>query len=231
MTLWPWVFIAIGCAAFLGILTVAAVTFRPHRARSVLHAEAIANRKVQQQVAQVRYAHPEIVKVVRLDRHPFYVLPHVGVWCYSWCVFLGATLTSNVTALGTPTRYTMATCFLVGSTLVLIGASLGAKLGPLRIMPKVADHLTSEVLGDDVALPYRLSMSGMFAIAVAMTIYSMTSFQSTTGSLGGWLTGGLAIACIVMEPLLYHRVQTFEKWDSTLITEAMTRLGRVDAGE
>lgn len=207
---------------FVAILIAGRIIYRPHRALNTIRAEReIA---VVEHVIEARLAHPEIVKITRVDRHPFYVLVHIGVFCYAVCVFGGAALTSNVSALGAQTRFTMAICFAVGSFLVLTGATLGMRVGKWRVVHGVHEHLTSSVLGDDIVLPYRLAMAGMGAMAVSLSIYSSTSFKSTTGSLGGWLTGVLAIACAITIPWFYRRVRQFERWDATLISDALTRL-------
>jgi hypothetical protein len=140
------------------------------------------------------------------------------------CIFTGAKLTSNVTVLGATPRYTMGTCFLIGSTLVMLGALMGAKVGKHVINPDVRDHLTAGVLGDDIVFPYRLSMAGMSAMIVSAGIYTWTSFQSTAGSLGGWLTAGIVVLCVTSIPWFYVTVRRFQKWDHLLITEAQARV-------
>lgn len=201
--------------------------FSPKRA---LHVRLDEQRHVVvERIVEARLLHPEIVKIARIDRHPFFLLPHVAVLCYAVCVFSGAALTSNVSALGESTRLTMSTCFLVGSSLVLIGSALGMNVFGRCLRPATCEHLTSAVLGADITLPYRLEMAGMGATAISLMIYSTTSFKSTTGSLGGWLTGGLAIACVLTIPWFYRRVSQFEKWDATLISEAKARLLNGDA--
>jgi hypothetical protein len=172
----------------------------------------------------VKLTHPEIVKISRLDRHPWFVGPHVCILGYSICVFSGARLTSNVTVLGDSARYTMATCFLVGSVIVLSGALLGAHVGRWVIAREVSEHLTAQWLGDDIVLPYRVEIAGMSAMAVSSGIYSWTSFQSTAGSLGGWLTGGIAVLCGLSVISFYRAVTVFQRWDHTLISEAEARL-------
>lgn len=229
-----WAIVMVGFVLLVpvALLIHGAVHFRPRLARNVKYAESITDRVVQQHVALVSIGHPEYAKTYRWDHHPFYVTPAIGVWCYAACVFGGAPLTSNVVAMGHTARYAMATCFLVGSTLILIGALMGTRIGRWIFMPKVRDHLTSEVLGDDVSLPYSLAMVGLGATMVSALIYSSTSFKSTTGSLGGWLTGALALACIITAPLLNLLRKRFEGNDSRLITEALARLngGDDDAG-
>lgn len=226
MNVWPWVFISMGVMAVVGILSVGAITYKPHRALNVKYAEAMVDRVVPEQIIQLAPTHPEIVKTERLDRHPFYLLIHAGVFAYAICIFSGAEPTSNVVALGPATRLTMATCFVIGASLIILGGAMGMRIGRTRrFMGHVHNHLTSAVLGDDVTLPYRVGSAGMFAVCVSMTIYAATSFQSTTGSLGGWMTLMCALACVVLLPMLYRRVLVFERNESTLIVAAMAELG------
>lgn len=226
MTVWA-VALAGVAALFLVVIPAwGAAKFKPHRARNVKYAEADTAVIIEKHVADVRHSHPEIVSTGRVDRNWFYLLPHVGVFGYAVCVFFGAPLTSNVTALGLQTRYTMATCFLVGSTLVLASSTLGARIGRYRIMRRVHDHITGDVLGDDITLPYWLSSAGLFAVGVAMGIYASTSFKSTTGSLGGWLTATLALACAGTIAQLVVRIQAFTRHNDLLITEAIAQIER-----
>lgn len=219
---WAVVMVAAAGLIFSGILAHGAATYSDRRARNVKYAER--SHKVVEQIVEVQRSHPEIVKTKRMDRFPFFYVIHVCVFGYTMCVIAGAKLTSNVVALGDQARYTMASCFLVGSVLVLTGVVLGLRVGPLTIKPSVADHATASVLGDDIVLPYRLEMAGMGAMVVSSGIYSWTSFGSTTGSLGGWLTGGIALACALTTTSFYRAVEVFQRWDNTLITEAQARL-------
>lgn len=138
-------------------------------------------------------------------------------------------LTSNIMSLGQEARYTMASCFLVGSILVLTGVAMGLKVGRRVIAPSVRGHPTYSILGDDIVLPYRLEMAGMGAMMVSAGIYSFTSFHSTSASLGGWLTGAIAVGCALTIPRHYRAVEDFQRWDYVLISEAQARIG--EAGE
>lgn len=225
---WANVMAGFAVAVTLFILALGAYTFRPHRARNVKYAER--EMAIIEHVVEVRRLHPEIVKVSRLDRHPWFIVPHICVLAYSLSVFSGAKLTSNVMALGDEARYTMATCFLVGSAIVLTGVALGARVGRWVVARDVSEHVTATWLGDDIVLPYRLEMGGMGAMAVSSGIYSWTSFQSTTGSLGGWLTLGIALLSGLSVIPFYRAVEVFQRWDTTLIMEATARLEAGDDG-
>lgn len=217
-----WV-VVMATVAVMGLVVIPAgmaVLFRPQRARNVKHYEI----EMLEHVVEVRRYHPEIVKVPRLDRHPAFITPHVCVLGYSICVFSGAQLTSNVLTLGDQARYTMATCFLVGSILVLTGSALGLRVGSKHVGVGIHDHLTASILGDDVVLPYRLAMAGMGAMVVSSTIYAWTSFQSTTGSLGGWLTGGMAAWCLTCIVTFSKALSVFRRQDALLISEAQARI-------
>jgi hypothetical protein len=201
--------------------------FNPKRARQVKFAEqddvAII---VQKRVVALAVHHPEIVKQNRFDRHPFYVAPHVGVFSYAVCVFSGATVTNNVAVLSPLTRVTMATCFIVGACFVLAGTLGGAKIGRWTIGRRVVDHPTSPLLGDDITLPYWLGILGLCCVTVSMAIYSSTSFKTTTGSLGGWLTATLAGASAAGIVHLFLLVKEFERNEAVLVAEVMARLER-----
>jgi hypothetical protein len=205
---------------------VGVIAFRPQRARNLRQAERQTEKVVLQNIVELAVAHPEIVKQKRFDRHPFYVAPHVGVFAYAVCVFSGATVTNNVAALSSLTRATMATCFIVGAMFVLAGCLLGTRVGRWRIGRRVVDHPTAPLLGDDVTLPYWLGMAGLLCVTVSMAIYSSTSFNTTTGSLGGWLTATLAGASAAGIIHLYLLVKEFERNEAVLVSEVMAHIGR-----
>lgn len=229
-------FLALAGVSFVILVVVPIVgarSFNANRARGVKYAEQDSEATLLQHISELAHSHPEIVKVPRVDRHPFFVFPHIGVWCYAWCIFLGASVTNNIAELAAVTRYTMAGCFLIGSSLVLTGALLGTRLGHWHLARRVRNHPTAALLGDDITLPYWLSIFGLFAVSVSMGIYSSTSFKTTTGSLGGWLTATLAFAAMATLPLLYRRITEFERNEATLLTEVQAKIerdGHADAG-
>lgn len=231
MTWWSAAFLAAITVATVVIVTWGMRAFNADRARSVKHAEQI-DRGLQDQVVLVARTHPEVVRVARLDRHPFYLGSFACILGYAICVFSGATLTSNVTSLGGSTRTTMAWTFLLGSLLVLAAGALGTTLFGKTIKPSVRIHPTCDALGDDISLPYRLASAGMSVVAVGAAIYSWTSFTSDTGtsaSLGGWLTGGVATMSVLTIILMFFRTRFFEKWDAVLTREARQRMEADDA--
>lgn len=229
MTWAGWLLIAI-VAVFVAILVRSAYTYKPHRARNVKYAEQY-QASVVEHVVRARLSHPEIVKTSRIDRYWWYIGPVLAMFGYSVSIsILKAPLTSNVVSLGEGARFTMASCFMVGSALVLIGSSLGATvLGRWTISPATKDHLTAEVLGDDIVLPYRVGMAGWAALTMSLSIYAWTSFQVTIGSLGGWFTAIGSAASLGTILALYRAATVFEKWDRTLISEAAAAVRRNDA--
>lgn len=222
MNVWANVMIGFAVLVFLGILVHGRRTFNPQRARNVKYAEHHPD--LVPYVVKVQKYHPEIVKTSRLDRSWHFVVLHACVLGYSISVFCGAQLTSNVLAIGDQARYTMATCFFVGSILVLIGSSLGLTVRRYTVAEQVSTHATASVLGDDIVFPYRLSMAGMGAMIVSSSIYFYTSFGNTFGSLGGWLTLAITTASIGSIVTFYRAVTTFERWDRILISEARARI-------
>lgn len=220
---WAWIIALAALSVLVGGPIWGALKFSRSGAEHVRHAEVRDAKTLQHHVVQVLRAHPEIVRTCREDRHPWYLLIHSGMLFYAICIFSGADLTNNVKSLGDAPRFTMGTCFLVGSVLVLSGAVLGTRWGRVWIMPSVHHHVTSEVLGDDIELPYRLGMAGMGATGTSSFIYAATSFGSTTGSLGGWLTAMAFTSCLVTIPWFYGRIRTFVRNDALLIAEAKAR--------
>ncbi|MCG5431258.1 hypothetical protein LV457_03005 [Mycobacterium sp. MYCO198283] len=224
MNAWAVVLVTLAVTLLVVLPLAGALTFHPQRARNVKAAER--EDTVQRHITELAVYHPEITKKARLDRHPFYLLPHVGVWSYAICIFAGAPVTNNVASLGAVTRFTMAVCFIIGATLILTGALLGARIGRWRVMRRVHSHATSPLLGDDVSLPYWIGIFGLLSVSVSMAIYSSTSFRTTTGSLGGWLTAALAVAAATTVPMLYQRIREFDRNDTALINEVRTRIER-----
>lgn len=225
-------FLAAIAAAAAVILTWGVRGFNANRARGVKHAEKL-DKGFQEHVVLVARTHPEVVRVARLDRHPFYWGSFVCILGYAICVFSGAKLTSNVTSLTGATRTTMAWTFLIGSLIVLASCTLGMRVFGRTIKSAVRDHPTCDALGDDISLPYRLATAGLATVAVGAGIYSLTSFTSATGttaSLGGWLTGGVAVMSTLTIGLMHTRTRFFEKWDAVLIHEARARMESHDAG-
>jgi hypothetical protein len=223
-------FVAAIAITVIVVLTWGTAGFSSNRARNVKYAERV--KIIQEQdVAEIHLAHPEIVKHTRLDRHIWFLVPHLCVLFYTFCILSGAELTSNVIALGDSARYTMATGFLVGVLLVLCGAAMGSKIFGWTVKFDVSDHITAKWLGDDIVLPYRIEMAGMGAMSVSSSLYSFTSFGSTSGSLGGWLTGGIAVASILSIMQWSNAIGLFQKWDHTLISEAEARLEEAGDGD
>lgn len=228
MTWAGWLLIVI-VVVFVGILVRSAYTYKPHRARNVKYAEQY-QAAVVEHVVRATASHPEIVKTSRLDRHWWYIGPALAMFGYSISISVfNAPLTSNVISLGQGARFTMASCFMVGSALVMLGSLLGATFGRWTISPTTKCHLTSDVLGDDVVLPYRVGMAGWAALMVSLAIYAGTSFQVTIGSLGGWFTAIGAGASIGTILALHKAAAVFEKWDYILISEALAAVRRNDA--
>lgn len=222
VTIWAYIMLGAAITIALGILGLGVFMHNDRRARSVKVAEN-DDTTVQHVVEQLRIYHPEINKRDRLDRHWFYVALPGSVLCYAVCLFGGAKITNNVATLSQGTRLTMGVCFTIGALFVLFGAVLGTRIGPLRIGRRVRGHPTAPLLGDDITLPYRLGMLGLCAITISLAIYSWTSFQTTVGSLGGWMTGFYAFVSFCMIPNLYIRIKDFERDEHILLTELAAR--------
>lgn len=222
MTIGIPILVALSVMAAVALLAYGLWRYNADHARGVKQVELLDDHFVRH-IAAIRLVHPEIVRLSRLDRHPFYLTVAVSVFGYSMCIFGGAKLTNNVSALDAGTRYTMATCFALGSMMMLGAALMGVKIGKRYVMRRIADHPTCEILGDNIAVPYIMARAGLATLAIAAEIYSVTSFRSTTGSLGGWLTSGVAAACVACIVMMSRRTRSFEREDRTLLSEVVKR--------
>jgi protein-S-isoprenylcysteine O-methyltransferase Ste14 len=229
--------ITIGLALMLApMILIASIAigvfgFKPERVQALRRAEADSGSTVVEEVRHIVIGRSERFRRGRIDRHPMYLGLHLAAWGYSWCVFGGAPLTSNVVAMSESSRVSMAACFLVGSTLALTGAAMGMSVFGHVFLRGVRDNMTSSRLGDDIQLPYTFGMAAMVAMAVSFGVYSVTSFHSTVGSLGGWLTGSGAMSCVVMLGVYYFRMRQFGRVRPQLIAQAVERIERRNACE
>lgn len=215
----------IGPILLVGCIAYGVLGFNPERANAIRSAEA-EQPIVMEEIRRIHIRSPDRFRHDRMDRHPFYVALHLAVWGYAWCIFAGAPVTSNLRSLSPPTKFTMAACFIIGATLVLTGALMGAHLGRWVIIRGVRENMTSSMLADDIRLPYTFACSGLFAIGASMTIYAATSFGSTAGSLGGWMTALSAVACAFMIPMFFTRIRRYGRARATLIAAAVAQIER-----
>lgn len=203
--------------------------FSSDRARSVRYAES-TEQDVAHQLSQVVIYHPEIVRRYRLDRHQSYIWIHIGLWLYAWGVLLSPGPNSNLAALSWGTQQSLGLCLLVGSSLALVGASLGLRVGGLRIAPRVNRNIMSPMLGDDIRLPYTLACPGLLAIFVSMAFYVQTLIANSESKLLGVLFGALSAAiaamCLTLAVAFVRRIRSYTKARDKLLAEALTRMGR-----
>lgn len=218
--------IALSAAAVILVSCIAIGIFgyNPERARDIRRGEANDDPVVIEEVRRIHVGAPDRFRRGRVDRHWFYVMIHVGVLGYSGSILAGAKVTSNVATLGESTRFTMASCFLVGATLVLIGAMMGLHVRNWDIVPGVSDHIAAARLGDDIRLPYTFGGIGMVAIGISTFIYGETSFQSTWGSLGGWWTMCISFACVGMAVVFFRRIRQFSRALKAVVEEAVANV-------
>lgn len=228
MTL-PDALITLAMALMIGGPALGMAFFRSERALSVRIAESGAP-SVDQLLEQVVIYHPEIVKRHRLDRHQSYVWIHLGLWSYSWGVLLSATPNSNLAALSWGTQQALGLCLLVGSSLALVGLTLGAHIGGLRIAPRVSRNLMSPMLGDDVRLPYSLACAGLSAIFVSMGFYAYTVIAASPskllGTLGGGLSAAIGLMCVGLSAEFIARIRAYTRARELLLAEALHRMDR-----
>lgn len=218
---------ALGLAAVLLVACVAVglLGFSPERAQAIRDGEA-TDPVVIEEVRRIHVGAPDRFRRGRIDRHPFYIAPHIAAFGYSICILAGAPVTNNVAVLSALQRFTMAACFLVGAALVLTGSVMGAKVWRWRIVAGVHDHIAAARLGDDIRLPYTFAAIGMFSMGVSTGIYSSTSFASTTGSLGGWLTACIAAACLLMAVMFFRRIRQYGLTFRVVVDEAVASVIR-----
>ena len=197
--------------------------YKPERAQAIREGEA-RDPVLIEEIRRVVVAPPDRFRRGRIDRHPFFLAPHVGAFSYSLCVLSGAPLTNNVASLTDVQRMTMALCFLVAATLVFAGSAMGGKVLGIEFFPSVREHIATARLGDDVRLPYTLSAIGMFAMGTSTGIYSSTSFSVTIGSLGGWLTANISGACVIMFFVFTYRTRQYSRTRKVIVDEAAARI-------
>lgn len=216
--------LVLGPVILFSSLMIGLFGYSPEKARAIRNAED--HQIVLEEVRTIHIARPERFRHERLDRHPSYLSLHIAMWGYSWCVFAGQAVTSNVNALSPQTRTTMAISFLVGSSLVLFGSLMGARIGRWRVLRGIHDNITAPRLADDVRLPYALACAGLFSMMIGTGIYAWTSFQSTWGSVGGWITGTACIASAWLIGQFLSRIRRYSMARDLLINQAVSRLER-----
>lgn len=217
-------FLLVGPVILVASIAIGLLGFNPVTATAIRSAEAEAP-MILEEVRRIHIRSPDRFRHDRLDRHPFYIGSAVAMWGYSWCIFFGSPVTSNVASLPGVTRMTIATCFIIGSTLVLSGSAMGIRVGRWTLLKGIHDNMTSSMLADDIRLPYTFNIAGLIAIGVSSGIYSWTSFGSTLGSLGGWLTGvGIATPSAILITMLFVRIRRYDRARTTLINEAVNQI-------
>lgn len=197
--------------------------FKPERAQAIREAEA-GNSVMIEEIRRVHISPPDRFRRGRIDRHPFYLTVFVAALGYGVCVLSGARVTNNVQSLSETQLFTMAACFLIGPVLVLTGSLMGARLGRWHIASSVHDHIAAARLGDDIRLPYTFAGMGMLPMGISSAIYSATSFTSTVASLGGWLSGLVAIACTLMMAIYYRRIRQYTRTLKAVVNEAAANI-------
>jgi hypothetical protein len=198
-----------------------AALFRPGRARGVKIAEAELTGPV---IEQIRYRHPEIVRTARLDRHDAYVWLHIGFLGYGLSALLAPYPNTNVATLSGTTQQALGLCLLVGGITGVTGIIMGARISAhRRIMRRVARHLFSDVLGDDIRLPYRLGVLGLMSVGVSMINYGGATIATSHGRPFGILGGSLAICiagmCITLSIRFVARVLAYNRAHDKLLAE------------
>lgn len=223
--------VIIGAALIIGPLilvtsiAIGVLGFNPERAQAIRSAES-SPQVVIEEIRRIHVGRPEQFRHERLDRHPHYLALHAAALCYAISIFGGSPVTSNVASLAAAAKFTLAACFLVGAVLVVTGSLMGVRVGPCRFFRGVRDNLVSARLRDDVRLPYTFGGAGMLSMSVSLGLYASTSFKSTYGSLGGWMTLWYAGACAVLLVMFYRRTKQYVRLREALIAEAVAHIER-----
>lgn len=215
----------LGPVILVGCIVVGLLGYSPEKAQAIREAED-SPPVVIEEVRAIRVRRPDEFRHDRLDRHPTFIGLHLATQGYGWSIISGAPITSNLAALSPSTKFAMAACFLVGSTLVLSGSAMGAHIGKWTFLKGTRDNITSSMLGDDIRLPYSFGAVGMFSIAISMGIYGSTSFGSTMGSLGGWMTVAFSITSATLLVQFVLRIRSYNRARALLIAQAVARLER-----
>jgi hypothetical protein len=201
--------------------------YRSDRARSVKAAES--TRPVEQPAVASTYR-PQIVKRYRLDRHVAYVCLHAGLFMYGTGVLLSPAPNSNLADLSYELQQSLGLCLLVGSSMVLAGSALGARISRRRrIMASISDNPLAPMLGDDIRFPYTVASAGLLAIGVSMGFYITTLVGSAPskvlGTLGGGVSVGIGMMCLILGPTFIWSIRNYNRARARLLTEVQNRMG------
>jgi hypothetical protein len=211
-----------GAVLLVVIPVVGAVAFSREGAENMRLAELQPDAVVER-IHRLHIRHPELIKADRLDRHDAYIWLNVGLWMYGLGVILAAAPNSNLSGLSWGTQNALGLCLLFGTTCTLTGTVLGARIGKLRILRRVSDNLLTELLGDDIRLPYSLGGSGMLSVSVAMWTYAETIIVTAHSRLLGTLGGGLSVAigcmCLTLGVRFFARSRRYDRARDELIAE------------
>lgn len=222
------VLIYIGIAILVGTIVTGVALFSPGLAVAVKLAEDGLPAPVEQ---QIRMRHPEIIKRERLDRHDAYVWLQGGLWCVGLGVVLAPAPTGVLTELSWDAQKALGTCIFIGSTVALAGVVLGLRLANgWRIARPIAKNLLSDLLGDDVRVPYTFGWLGLLSVGVGMAGYGWTIYQYATliGTLGGGLSFAIAGMCITLGWKFISHIRQYGRQRNILLTEVATRIEEAD---
>lgn len=206
---WALIMVSVAISLIVGVPLLGLYLYSPRRARQVKIVET-SDAKVSARISYLRAHYRSLHhRLYRLDRGYHYIGLHVGVFCYAICLLAGAPVTSNVASLSESSRLTLSACFVLGAILVLIGAAMGMRFGDRVFRYTVRYNDVEPLLGEDIRLPYTFGAAGMFSMCISLGIYAWTSFQSTLGSLGGWLTLAFAAVSAAMLVLFVAKIRKY----------------------
>lgn len=210
-----------GIAVLIGAFILTPILFTPGRAKAVKRAEELSRTQIAHLTTDFRIRHPELIKCTRLDRHDSYVWVHAGLWCVGLGVILSPTPGGALTALSWDAQKLLGLCMLTGSTVAITGLCLGLRVRGRYVARPIVDHLLSDLLGDDIRIPYGLGALGLLSVGISMCGYGWTIYQYSTliGTLGGGLTFAIGGMCATLAVRFVRRIYRYSRQRDVLLGE------------
>lgn len=209
MTVIPTIFIAAAATIIISSMIAGALSFSTNRAREAKRQETAAS--TTKYVAPVENMQPPAV-CQRMDRHDYYLGVLIALWFAGVGVILVPIGTGALASLATSTQKLLAFALILGSSLSLLGSSLGPPghfrwWNPMRWwFPEFRE-----------ANAYGIGAGGQIAIGVALGFFGWTVIAngSLIGTITGLLTPILSLCAFRMGRRLWaeHKRLDTEWWE------------------
>jgi hypothetical protein len=228
VTFWSVALIGVALLLLAGIPVFGLISFSRERAEAVRLAEEQSTAVVEQ-INHLRFRHPEIIKAPRLDRHDTYIWVNAALGLYGLVVMFVTVPYSNLGSQSLGTQQSLGGSLLLGSVLTLTGSLLGCRIGKWRIGGIISQNLVSQMLGDDVRVPYALAWCGLLSTAVSMGFYSYTVASSAGparlfNTLGGLVCICIGLSCLTLVPKFILGSRHYVRARAGLLEEALGRI-------